>query len=69
MAPAEPSASHWVDIFGTQAAQQEGRDIEQEKQLTHAINKEAFEKSIAQLITINSRLHSMIQWPAFQAVL
>ncbi|TKA79579.1 hypothetical protein B0A49_08191 [Cryomyces minteri] len=57
------------DIFGKQKAQQEGRSVEQEKHLTSAVNKEAFEKSIAQLITINNLPHSIIRWPAFQAVL
>jgi len=56
-------------MFSRQQAQQHGRDVEQEKHLTKAINITAFERSIAQLITIHNLPHSLVEWPSFQSVL
>jgi hypothetical protein len=57
------------DIFGRQAAQQAGRDLEQEKLLRDAIQEAEFKKACIRLITVRNLPHSLLDWAEFWAVI
>jgi len=57
------------DLFGKQAEQQKGRDIEQEKQLRAAIQESEFKEACARLITVRNLPHTLLDWPEFWGVI
>jgi hypothetical protein len=75
VSPTEQSASRTAfdntieDIFGKQAEQQKGRDIEQEKHLRAAIQVPEFEEACARLIAVRNLPHTLLDWPEFWAVI
>jgi hypothetical protein len=50
-------------------AQQQGRNIEEEKYLRATISEPEFKEAYARLITIRNLPHSMLDWPEFWAVI
>jgi hypothetical protein len=68
--PVKKKAKHTIEgIFGKQAAQQYGRDIEQEKHLKRAINQEAINEALTQLITVRNLSHHIVEWPELRALI
>jgi hypothetical protein len=57
------------DIFGRQAAQQAGRDLEKEKLLRDAIQQAEFKEACVRLITVRNLPHSLLNWAEFWAVI
>lgn len=55
------------DILGRQAERQQGRNIEQEKQLLGALRPVEFKEALARLITVRNLPHSLVTFPEFQA--
>ena len=53
------------DLFGKQAEQQKGRDIEQEKQLRAAIQESEFKEACIRLIIVRNLPHILFNWPEF----
>jgi hypothetical protein len=69
LTPSEQAKSNTLKrIFDQQRGKQEGRDIEQENHLKAAINKDAFDEALAQLITLHNLPFSCVEWPALHAL-
>lgn len=56
-------------FFDRQKANQEGRDLTEEKYLGNAINKPAFLEALVQLISKHSLPLSIVEWPEFYALI
>ncbi|OLL26959.1 hypothetical protein NEOLI_005261, partial [Neolecta irregularis DAH-3] len=70
LTPVQQAKKNTLDlIFGRQSQLQQGRDYEQERHLKSAINKEAFDEALAQLITVHNLPFQCVQWPALHSLL
>ncbi|KJZ70117.1 hypothetical protein HIM_10487 [Hirsutella minnesotensis 3608] len=56
-------------LFRKQLEKQEGRDVEQEKHLVAALDEDAYNRALINLIAAHSLPHNLVEWPEWYSLL